>query len=82
MKRVGVWLSQIGKAIRLERIMNRETGKTIIVPTDHGVTLGPVPGLIGMAAMVDKVAEGGSNAVLGHIGLPHSSANTRQSVPA
>lgn len=64
------WLSQIGKAIRLERIMNRETGKTIIVPMDHGVTLGPVPGLIDMADMVNKVAEGGANAVLGHIGLP------------
>ena len=63
-------LSQIGKAIRLERIMNRETGKTIIVPMDHGVSLGPVPGLIDMADMVNKVAEGGADAVLGHIGLP------------
>jgi len=63
-------LSQIGKAIRLERIMNRETGKTIIVPMDHGVTLGPVRGLLDMAEMVNKVAEGGANAVLGHIGLP------------
>ncbi|RJS76352.1 fructose-bisphosphate aldolase [Candidatus Bathyarchaeota archaeon] len=63
-------MSQIGKAIRLERIMNRETGKTIIVPMDHGVTLGPVRGLLDMAEMVNKVAEGGANAVLGHIGLP------------
>ncbi len=63
-------LSQIGKAIRLERIVNRETGKTIIVPMDHGVSLGPVPGLIDMADMVNKVAEGGADAVLGHIGLP------------
>ena len=63
-------MSQIGKAIRLERIMNRETGKTIIVPMDHGVSLGPVPGLIDMADMVNKVAEGGADAVLGHIGLP------------
>jgi fructose-bisphosphate aldolase/2-amino-3,7-dideoxy-D-threo-hept-6-ulosonate synthase len=63
-------LSQIGKAIRLERIMNRDTGRTIIVPMDHGVSLGPVPGLIDMADMVNKVAEGGADAVLGHIGLP------------
>lgn len=63
-------LSQIGKAIRLERIMNRDTKRTVIVPMDHGVTLGPVPGLIDMASMVDRVAEGGANAVLGHIGLP------------
>jgi len=26
----------IGKHIRLERIMNRETGRTVIVPMDHG----------------------------------------------
>jgi len=63
-------LSQIGKAIRLERIMNRKTKKSLIVPMDHGVTLGPVPGLIDMQDMINKVAEGGANAVLGHIGLP------------
>jgi fructose-bisphosphate aldolase/2-amino-3,7-dideoxy-D-threo-hept-6-ulosonate synthase len=63
-------LSQIGKAIRLERIMNRETKKTIIIPMDHGFTLGPIAGLINMQDMVHKVAEGGADAVLGHIGLP------------
>lgn len=63
-------MSQIGKAIRLERIVNRETRRTIIVPMDHGVTLGPIPGIIDMQDMVNKVAEGGANAVLGHIGLP------------
>jgi len=63
-------MSQIGKAIRLERIMNRETGKTIIVPMDHGVSMGPIRGLINMTDMVNKVAEGGANAVLGHRGLP------------
>jgi fructose-bisphosphate aldolase/2-amino-3,7-dideoxy-D-threo-hept-6-ulosonate synthase len=63
-------MSLIGKAIRLERIMNRDTKKTIIVPMDHGVTLGPIQGIINMQNMVNKVAEGGANAVLGHIGLP------------
>ena len=60
----------IGKSIRLERIINRQTGHTVIVPMDHGVTVGPVPGLIDMAGMVEKVAEGGADAVLGHVGLP------------
>lgn len=63
-------VSLIGKAIRLERIINRETGKTIIVPMDHGVSMGPIKGLIDMTEMVNKVAEGGANAVLGHRGLP------------
>jgi predicted phospho-2-dehydro-3-deoxyheptonate aldolase len=60
----------LGKSIRLERITRRATGRTVIVPMDHGVTVGPVPGLIDMAGMVDQVAEGGADAVLGHVGLP------------
>lgn len=58
-----------GKEIRMERIMDRNTGRTIIVPMDHGVTSGPMEGLIDLGRTVDLVAEGGANAVLGHIGL-------------
>src|SRR5512136_3074598 len=58
-----------GKDIRLERIMNRNTRKSIIVPMDHGVTNGPIEGLIDLGHAVDQVAEGGANAVLGHMGL-------------
>lgn len=60
----------LGKEIRLERITRRDTGRTVIVPMDHGVTVGPVPGLIDMPAMVNHVARGGADAVLGHVGLP------------
>ncbi len=59
----------IGKKIRLQRILNRNTGRSIIVPMDHGVTVGPIPGLVDMAATVDKVASGGANAILMHKGL-------------
>lgn len=58
-----------GKEIRLERIMDRNTQKTIIVPMDHGVTNGPMAGLIDLEQSVNLVAEGGANAVLGHVGL-------------
>ncbi|QTA91824.1 2-amino-3,7-dideoxy-D-threo-hept-6-ulosonate synthase [Desulfonema magnum] len=60
----------IGKAVRMERLMNRNTGKSVIVPMDHGVSVGPIKGLVDMSETVDMVAEGGANAVLGHIGLP------------
>jgi class I fructose-bisphosphate aldolase len=63
---------QIGKAIRLERIFDRNTHKSIIVPMDHGVSVGPLPGLEDMTKAVSEVAEGGANAVLGHKGLPRS----------
>lgn len=60
----------LGKRIRMERIISRETGRTVIIPMDHGVTLGPIKGLINMREMVNEVARGGANAVLGHMGLP------------
>jgi len=59
----------IGKTIRMERIMNRDTGNTVIVPMDHGVSVGPIKGLCNVKEMVDKVAEGGANAIILHKGL-------------
>lgn len=59
----------IGKRIRMERIMNRDSGKTVIIPLDHGVTLGPVPGLIHMRQTINAVASGGANAIVIHKGL-------------
>ena len=59
----------LGKSIRMERIFNRDTGRTIIVPVDHGVTIGPVYGLAPMKDTVGKIAGGGANAVLMHKGL-------------
>ncbi|HPT74453.1 MAG TPA: fructose-bisphosphate aldolase, partial [Methanomassiliicoccaceae archaeon] len=58
-------MSYTGKAIRLERILDRRTGKTVIVPMDHGMSLGPIKGLVDMSETVDRIAEGGANAVLG-----------------
>lgn len=60
---------QIGKAIRMERITNRATGRMVIVPMDHGVTSGPLAGLVDLSALVARVAAGGADAVLGHAGL-------------
>ncbi len=51
--------------------MNRETNKTIIIPMDHGLTVGPIKGIEkDLGVMVNKIALGGANAVLGHIGIP------------
>ena len=49
--------------------MNRESGKTVIVPMDHGVTLGPIPGLTNMARTVQMVVDGGASAILMHKGM-------------
>lgn len=58
----------IGKQIRLERIINRNTRKTIIVPMDHGVTVGPIDGIKNLKDSVMRVAAGGANAVIEHKG--------------
>ncbi|SNR72541.1 2-amino-3,7-dideoxy-D-threo-hept-6-ulosonate synthase [Desulfurobacterium atlanticum] len=60
---------KIGKAIRLERIIDRETGKTVIIPMDHGVSMGPIPGIINIRESIDRVANGGANAIIIHKGL-------------
>ena len=58
-----------GKSIRMERIMDRRTGNAVIVPMDHGISSGPLPGLIDMKKTVDDVSNGGATAVLMHKGL-------------
>jgi class I fructose-bisphosphate aldolase len=67
----------VGKQIRLERIMNRDTGRTVIVPMDHGVTVGPIDGLIDMKTTVNAVATGGANAIVIHKGLVTSGHRRR-----
>ncbi len=62
-------MSFIGKAVRLERIINRKTHRTVIIPMDHGLSVGTIPGLENMAKIVDEVAEGGANAVIEHAGM-------------
>jgi len=59
----------IGKRIRFERIFDRKTKRTIIIPMDHGMSEGTIIGLEDMAAMVDSVAIGGANAIIEHTGM-------------
>ena len=62
-------LSEVGKRIRLERIISRKTRKTVIVPMDHGLSMGPISGIEDMTAIINKVANGGANAVVLHKGI-------------
>jgi len=65
-------MDNIGKMIRIERIIDRNSGKTVIIPMDHGISIGPVDGLIDWKATINAVAEGGANAVVLHKGLVKS----------
>ena len=65
----GILLSEVGKRIRLERIIDRKTRRTVIVPMDHGLSMGPIAGIEDMTAIINKVADGGANAVVLHKGI-------------
>jgi fructose-bisphosphate aldolase/2-amino-3,7-dideoxy-D-threo-hept-6-ulosonate synthase len=56
-----------GKAARLGRIGT--AGNHLIVPMDHGITLGAVTGLVGIESTIDAVTRGGADAVLTQKGI-------------
>jgi fructose-bisphosphate aldolase/2-amino-3,7-dideoxy-D-threo-hept-6-ulosonate synthase len=57
-----------GKNKRIKRIF-REDGKTVIIPMDHGVTSGPISGLVKMQDIINKLINGGADAVVLHKGI-------------
>ncbi len=59
----------LGKRIRMERVMNRNTAKTVLVPLIHGVGMGPIEGIKDIKNAVDTMALGGANAVILHKGI-------------
>ncbi len=56
-----------GTSARLERIGT--DGKYLIVPMDHGITLGAVDGLLDIESTIDGVTRGGADAVLTQKGI-------------
>ena len=59
----------IGKDIRIERIMDRNTGRAVIVPMDHGFSMGQIDGLMDMTKTISEVSDGGANAIVLHKGM-------------
>ncbi len=57
-----------GKNRRLKRIMKQDC-RTVIVPMDHGVTVGPIQGIENMQQTINQLIEGGVDAVLVHKGI-------------
>jgi len=57
-----------GIALRLARIAD-ELGNYLLVPMDHGVSVGPLAGLEDPAAAARKVCAGGASGVIVHKGL-------------
>ena len=66
----------LGKQVRLQRIFNRETGRAIIVPMDHGVSVGPIEGIENIHKTVSDMADGGADA--GHLAAGNVGGMRRQ----
>lgn len=72
-------MPEIGKKVRLERIIDRKSENILIIPMDHGISEGPIKGLVNIGKTINRVAEGGADAVLmqkgmvkhGHRGYGH-----------
>jgi predicted phospho-2-dehydro-3-deoxyheptonate aldolase len=57
------------KKNRLAKICHEPTGRFVIVPMDHGVSSGPIAGIIDIADTIEKVGRGGATAVVLHKGI-------------
>ena len=60
-----------GKKRRLKRIF-RSDNRTVIVPMDHGVTVGPITGIGNMQNIVAELLQGGVDAILLNRGVAKS----------
>lgn len=60
-------MTEIGRRSRLDRL--GRDGRYVIVPMDHGITIGPVDGLGDIESTVRAVCDTGADAVLTHRGL-------------
>ncbi len=59
----------LGKKIRMERIMDRDAKRALIVPLDHGVTMGSIQGIEDIKRVIIDVSEGGATAVVMNKGM-------------
>ena len=59
----------LGKQIRMERIIDRNTKRSVIVPMDHGVSSGPIYGITDLRDAIEQVVRGGANAIVEHKGM-------------
>jgi predicted phospho-2-dehydro-3-deoxyheptonate aldolase len=57
-----------GKTRRLKRIFQQDN-HTVIVPMDHGVTIGPIQGITNMQQITNQLLKGKVDAILVHKGI-------------
>lgn len=56
--------TRCGKTLRMGRILNQKSQKAVCVAFDHGLDIGPMPGIIDPRETMAKLVEGGADGVL------------------
>jgi class I fructose-bisphosphate aldolase/fructose-bisphosphate aldolase/2-amino-3,7-dideoxy-D-threo-hept-6-ulosonate synthase len=59
----------VGKEIRMNRIINSKSDKVFFATIDHGFHRGVLPGIDNIAAAIQKIADGGPDVMTMHKGL-------------
>lgn len=59
----------LGKERRISRIINGADENTIIVPMDHGITLGPIKGIAAIKETIRQLAKTEANGIILHKGI-------------
>lgn len=61
--------ASLGKQYRIDRIIDPESGKTVIVPIDDSLIYGPFGGLANIPKKLKQIVKGKPNAVLSFFGI-------------
>ena len=56
-------IPNLGKRMRIRRLIDSDTGSFLIVPMDHGYSIGPEKGLENLDQTVERVFNGGASSV-------------------
>ena len=70
-----------GKKLRLNRLFNPATNKALMLPMDHGTTLGPIEGLENYTSTIKAIVSGGVDALIVHKGILNRIAHLKELVP-
>ncbi|MFL5345021.1 MAG: class I fructose-bisphosphate aldolase [Hyalangium sp.] len=62
-------MNSVAKKIRWSRFLNRQSGRGLIVPIDHGLTMGPIPGLDSLSRIESWILHPGITGVIAHKGM-------------
>lgn len=57
-------MSSVGKQIRMSKLFDQKSGKSVIIPLDHGLPMGPLVGLTNVSDTLGKIIAGGCDAVI------------------